>query len=144
MLGRYGFEFYSSKDRLKTPLVRDNINEPFREASWEEAIGLVAKRFSEIKKSTAPDSFRCLSSSRVQTRKTFLPEIYTCGNRHQHMDNCARVCHAPSVTGLRAARLGAERQQTHWPILKALKVLIVSGSNTTEAHPVAALKIKRR
>ncbi len=75
--GRYGFEFYSSKDRLKTPLVRDNINEPFREASWEEAIGLVAKRFSEIKKKYGPDSFGVSEFIEGYKRgKLSCPEIY--------------------------------------------------------------------
>ncbi|QII13030.1 NAD-dependent formate dehydrogenase alpha subunit / selenocysteine-containing [Candidatus Kuenenia stuttgartiensis] len=141
--GRYGFEFYSSKDRLKTPLVRDNINEPFREASWEEAIGLVAKRFSEIKKKYGPDSFGCLSSSRGTNEENFLAQKFTrvvMGTNN--MDNCARVCHAPSVTGLRAA-LGSGAATNSLADIEGAEVLIVSGSNTTEAHPVAALKIKK-
>lgn len=141
--GRYGFEFYSSKDRLKTPLVRDNINEPFREASWEEAIGLVARRFSEIKKKYGPDSFGCLSSSRGTNEENFLAQKFTrvvMGTNN--MDNCARVCHAPSVTGLRAA-LGSGAATNSLADIEGAEVLIVSGSNTTEAHPVAALKIKK-
>lgn len=141
--GRYGFEFYSSKDRLKTPLVRDNINEPFREAGWEEAISLVAKRFSEIKKKHGPDSFGCLSSSRGTNEENFLAQKFTRAVMGtNNMDNCARVCHAPSVTGLRAA-LGSGAATNSLADIEGAEVLIVSGSNTTEAHPVAALKVKK-
>ncbi|MBI5679201.1 MAG: molybdopterin-dependent oxidoreductase, partial [Planctomycetes bacterium] len=59
-----------------------------------------------------------------------------------NMDNCARVCHAPSVTGLRAA-LGSGAATNSLADIEGAEVLIVSGSNTTEAHPVAALKIKK-
>lgn len=141
--GRYGFEFYSSKDRLKTPLVRDSINEPFREASWEEAIGLVAKRFAEIKEKHGPDAFGCLSSSRGTNEENFLAQKFTRAVMGtNNMDNCARVCHAPSVTGLRAA-LGSGAATNSLADIEGAGVIIVSGSNTTEAHPVAALKIKK-
>jgi len=59
-----------------------------------------------------------------------------------NMDNCARVCHAPSVTGLRAA-LGSGAATNSLADIEGAEVLIVSGSNTTEACPVAALKIKK-
>ena len=62
--GRYGFEFYKSLDRLKSPLIRDRIDLPFRETSWDEAIDLVAKKLMDIKQKYGPDSFGCLSSSR--------------------------------------------------------------------------------
>jgi len=141
--GKYGFEFYRSKDRLKTPLVRSSINEPFREASWEEAISLVAKKFTEIKKKYGPDAFGCLSSSRGTNEENFLAQKFTRAVMGtNNMDNCARVCHAPSVTGLRAA-LGSGAATNSLADIEGARVFIVSGSNTTEAHPVAALKVKK-
>lgn len=141
--GRYGFEFYRSHDRLKSPLIRDRIDEPFREASWEETISLVAKKLTEIKQKYGPDAFGCLSSSRGTNEENYLAQKFArtvMGTNN--MDNCARVCHAPSVTGLRAA-LGSGAATNSLADIEGAEVLIVSGSNTTEAHPVAALKIKK-
>ncbi|WKZ17388.1 MAG: formate dehydrogenase subunit alpha [Candidatus Jettenia caeni] len=141
--GRYGFEFHKSTDRLKSPLIRDHLNQPFREASWEEAIHLVARRFMEIKLKYGPDAFGCLSSSRGTNEENYLAQKFTRAVMGtNNMDNCARVCHAPSVTGLRAA-LGSGAATNSLADIEGAEALIVSGSNTTEAHPVAALKIKK-
>ncbi len=141
--GRYGFEFYRSPDRLKSPLIRDHIDQPFREASWEEAIKLVAQKLMEIKQKYGPDAFGCLSSSRGTNEENYLAQKFTRAVMGtNNMDNCARVCHAPSVTGLRAA-LGSGAATNSLADIEGAEVLIVSGSNTTEAHPVAALKIKK-
>lgn len=141
--GRYGFEFYKSPDRLKSPLVRDSIDQPFREAGWDEAINLVAGKLLEIKKKYGPDAFGCLSSSRGTNEENYLAQKFTRAVMGtNNMDNCARVCHAPSVTGLRAA-LGSGAATNSLADIEGAEVLIVSGSNTTEAHPVAALKIKK-
>lgn len=141
--GRYGFEFYKSPDRLKSPLVRDSIDQPFREAGWDEAINLVARKLLEIKKNYGPDAFGCLSSSRGTNEENYLAQKFARAVMGtNNMDNCARVCHAPSVTGLRAA-LGSGAATNSLADIEGAEVLIVSGSNTTEAHPVAALKIKK-
>ncbi|TVM02961.1 MAG: formate dehydrogenase subunit alpha [Candidatus Brocadia sp. WS118] len=141
--GRYGFEFYKSPDRLKSPLVRDSIDQPFREAGWDEAINLVARKLLEIKKTYGPDAFGCLSSSRGTNEENYLAQKFARAVMGtNNMDNCARVCHAPSVTGLRAA-LGSGAATNSLADIEGAEVLIVSGSNTTEAHPVAALKIKK-
>jgi len=141
--GRYGFEFNKNKDRLRTPLVRDSLDEPFREASWEEAISLVAKKFLEIKQKYGPDAFGCLTSSRGTNEENFLAQKFTRAVMGtNNVDNCARVCHAPSVTGLRAA-LGSGAATNALADIEGAEVLMVSGSNTTEAHPVAALSVKK-
>src|SRR3990172_5759846 len=59
-----------------------------------------------------------------------------------NMDNCARVCHAPSVTGLRSA-LGSGAATNSLDDIEGAEVLMVCGSNTTEAHPIAGLKVKK-
>lgn len=141
--GRFGFDFHKHPDRLKTPLVRDSIDKPFREASWEEAISLIAKKFKQIKDKYGPDSFGCLSSSRGTNEENFLAQKFARAVMGtNNMDNCARVCHAPSVTGLRSA-LGSGAATNSLDDIEGAEVLLVCGSNTTEAHPIAGLKVKK-
>jgi len=56
--GTGGIGMYSDADRLKTPLIRTKVNgkDSFREASWEEALDLVAKNMQEIKDTYGPES----------------------------------------------------------------------------------------
>ena len=60
--GTGGVGMYTDEDRLKTPLIRTTINgeETFREASWEEALDLVASKFQTIKEQYGPESFALL------------------------------------------------------------------------------------
>jgi predicted molibdopterin-dependent oxidoreductase YjgC len=88
--GRYGFDFIYSEERLKTPLIKENGR--FREASFDEAINLVAKRFKEIIAQSGPDALAGVSSSRsinedsYQMQKLFRAVIGT-----NNIDNCART-----------------------------------------------------
>jgi len=88
--GRFGYDFIYSDERLKTPLIREN--DQFREASWDEALDLVATRFKEIIAEYGPDAIGGVSSSRsinedsYQMQKLFRSVIGT-----NNIDNCARV-----------------------------------------------------
>lgn len=88
--GRFGYDFIHDPGRLQTPLVRENGD--FREASWEEALDLVAKRLDEIKKAWGPDSIMVLSSARITNEENYLAQKFTravIGTNN--VDHCARL-----------------------------------------------------
>ncbi|NPV62828.1 MAG: formate dehydrogenase subunit alpha [Methanotrichaceae archaeon] len=138
--GRFGLdEVVHHPDRLTTPLIRRNGR--LEESSWEEALDLVAGRFTEIKNKYGPDSLGAFSSSRCTNEENYLVQklaraVFGTNN----VDNCARVCHAPSVTGL-AACFGSGAATNSFDQIENADVLFIIGSNTTEAHPVVGLKV---
>ncbi len=138
--GHFGLEeIVHHPDRLTSPLIKRNGE--FVEATWEEALDLVAKRFTEIKNKYGPNSLGALSSSRCTNEENYLMQklaraVFGTNN----VDNCARVCHAPSVTGL-AACFGSGAATNSFDQIEDADVLFVIGSNTTEAHPIVSLKI---
>ena len=141
--GHFGLEeIVHHPDRLTTPLIRRNgKHSPLEEATWDEALDLVAHRFTEIKEKYGPDALGALSSSRCTNEENYLVQklsraVFGTNN----VDNCARVCHAPSVTGL-AACFGSGAATNSFDQIEDADVLFVIGSNTTEAHPVASLNI---
>jgi len=138
--GRFGLdEIVHHPDRLTTPLIRRNGK--LEEASWEEALDLVAKKFSEIKNKYGPNSLAALSSSRCTNEENFLMgKLARAVFGTNNVDNCARVCHAPSVTGL-AACFGSGAATNSFDQIEDADVLFIIGSNTTEAHPIVSLKI---
>ena len=90
--GRFGFTFYNHDERLKRPLVRDSIDEPFKEVSWDEALRFVGTRFSEIIRTNGSDSIGVLASSRCTNEENFLFQKFAravIGTNN--VDNCARV-----------------------------------------------------
>jgi len=138
--GRFGLEeIVHHPDRLTTPLIRRNGR--LEEASWEEALDLVAKRFTEIKNKYGPNSLGAFSSSRCTNEENYLVQkLARAAFGTNNVDNCARVCHAPSVTGL-AACFGSGAATNSFDQIEDADVLFVIGSNTTEAHPIVSLKM---
>jgi len=138
--GRFDLdEIVHHPDRLTTPLIRRNGR--LEEASWDEALDLVASRFTEVKSKYGPDSLGAFSSSRCTNEENYLMQklaraVFGTNN----VDNCARICHAPSVTGL-AACFGSGAATNSFDQIEDANVLFIIGSNTTEAHPIVSLKI---
>ena len=88
--GRFGYDFIYSEERLKTPLIKENGD--FREASWDEALDLVAAKFKEIIEKHGPDAIAGVSCARsinedsYQMQKLFRAVVGT-----NNIDHCART-----------------------------------------------------
>ena len=96
--GKFGWGHINSSDRLTKPLIRDG--EAFREASWDEALSLVARRFTEIKAATGPDSLAFISSSKCTNEESYLMQkLARAVIGTNNMDNCSRYCQAPGNHG---------------------------------------------
>jgi formate dehydrogenase major subunit len=99
--GKFGWEYTNSKDRLLKPLIRNDDGESFREASWDEALGLVARRFAEIKKEHGPDALAFVASSKTTNEEAYLMQkLARAVIGTNNMDNCSRYCQSPATQGL--------------------------------------------
>ncbi len=139
--GKFGWDFVNSPDRLTKPLIRENGK--FREASWDEALDLVASKFAEIKAKNGPDSLAFVSSSKCTNEESYLMQkLSRAVIGTNNMDNCSRYCQAPATQGLfRTVGIGGDSGSIR-DIENAGLVLII-GSNTAESHPVLATRVKR-
>jgi formate dehydrogenase major subunit len=139
--GKFGWDYVNHPDRLQKPLIREGND--FREASWEEAMSLVARRLTEIKEEHGPDSIGVIASSKCTNEDGFLMQKFAravIGTNNT--DNCSRYCQSPATQGLfRTVGYGGDSGSIA-DIEKADLVIII-GSNTSEAHPVLATRVKR-
>jgi predicted molibdopterin-dependent oxidoreductase YjgC len=88
--GRYGYDFIHHKDRIRTPLIREG--EVFREASWDEALQLVASKFNSLISEFGPEKVGGFSSSRCTNEENYLLSKWVrCAVGSNNVDNCARV-----------------------------------------------------
>jgi len=134
--GRFGYEFINHPDRLKTPLIKKNGK--FEEASWDEALDLIAKKFSTRKK----EKFAAFSSARVTNEENYVIQKFTRAVMEtNNIDHCARLCHAPTVSGL-VQTFGSGAMTNSIDEFYNTKTVFSIGSNTTAAHPIIALHIK--
>jgi predicted molibdopterin-dependent oxidoreductase YjgC len=88
--GRFGFDFIGSAERLTKPLIRENG--AFREATWDEAAGLVARRLGEIKTAFGADSIGVLISARITNEENYIAQKFTRAVlQTNNIDHCARL-----------------------------------------------------
>ena len=139
--GRYGFAFIGHPDRLTTPLIRrDGELVP---ATWDEALDLVARRLGEVRAARGADAIVGFSSARCTNEENYLFQKFMRAVVGTHnVDHCARLCHASSVTGLRQS-LGSGAMTNSFDDLETADAFLIVGSNTTESHPIAALRVKK-
>jgi predicted molibdopterin-dependent oxidoreductase YjgC len=88
--GRFGYDFINDKRRLTRPLIKEG--DGFREATWDEALDLIAARLSRLKKDHGPDSIGVLSSARITNEENYLAQKFTRGViGTNNVDHCARL-----------------------------------------------------
>lgn len=139
------FDFVQSPDRLTTPLIKNRTTGEFEPASWDDALDLVASRFVELKNTYGPDSLAAFACSRSSNEDIYmLQKMARVAFGTNNVDNCARVCHSPSVSGL-ARTLGSGAMTNPIPDItsKDVDLIMLVGSNPEEAHPVIGMQIRR-
>jgi formate dehydrogenase major subunit len=142
--GRFAFGYATHSDRITRPMIRDSIEEPWREVSWDEAIGFTARRFRELQQRYGRNSIGAITSSRCTNEEVYLlQKLVRSGFGNNNVDTCARVCHSPTGYGLKTT-LGESAGTQTFASVDHADVIIVMGSNPTEAHPVFGSRLKRR
>ncbi len=140
--GKFGYDFVHSDDRLTSPLVRDENGE-FRVATWDEALDRVAAGLGDITAEHGGDSLAVIASSKATNEENYLMGKFArqvLGTNH--VDNCNRLCHSSTVAGL-ARTYGYGAASVSVKDLESTDCYLLTGSNTTEAHPVLATRIKQ-
>ena len=142
--GRFAWGYATHPDRVLTPLVRERISDPWREATWDEAIGRIAFDFRRLQKQYGKNSVGAVTSSRCTNEETFLVQkMVRAAFGNNNVDTCARVCHSPTGYGLKTA-FGTSAGTQDFDSVAEADVLIVIGANPTDGHPVFASRMKRR
>src|SRR5208337_3418365 len=139
--GKFAWDFVNSPDRLTRPLIREG--DRFREAEWDEALDLIARRFTEIKGLYGPDSLAFISSSKCTNEESYLMQkLARAVVGTNNIDNCSRYCQAPATMGLfRTVGYGGDSGSIK--DIENASLVIIIGSNTAESHPVLATRVKR-
>lgn len=141
--GRFGTDFVMHPGRLKTPLIRDNRHEPFREATWDEALRLVSEKLARIVRESGGDSIATYACAKATNEDNYVFQKWVRAvMKTNNVDHCSRLCHAGSVTGLQLA-IGSSAMSNSIAEMENLDTFIVTGSNTTETHPVISLFLKK-
>ncbi|HEU0217846.1 MAG TPA: formate dehydrogenase subunit alpha, partial [Stellaceae bacterium] len=142
--GRFAWGYANHRDRILKPMVQEKITDPWREASWDEAIGRVASEFKRIQAQHGKGAIGGITSSRCTNEETFLVQkLVRAVFGNNNVDTCARVCHSPTGYGL-SRTFGTSAGTQDFDSVEDADVIIVIGANPTDAHPVFASRMKKR
>jgi len=142
--GRFAFGYATHADRVTRPLVRDRIEDPWREVDWDEAIAFAAGRLAAIRKVHGPGALGGITSSRCTNEEVYVVQKMVRGAfGTNNVDTCARVCHSPTGYGLKQT-FGTSAGTQDFRSVEQADVILVIGANPTDGHPVFASRMKRR
>jgi formate dehydrogenase alpha subunit len=151
--GRFGYDYIYHPKRITTPLIRKTPQEAgartqafdlseWREVTWDEALDYVADRLVEIYKRDGSDAMAVYCCAKATNEDNYLMQkMYRALFRTNNIDHCTRLCHAGSVVALQQAIGSSAMSNTAADVIKN-DVFIVTGSNTTENHPIIANHMK--
>jgi formate dehydrogenase major subunit len=129
------------RDRVATPA---DWYEPFREASWEEAMDLAATQLVKMRDGRGPDSVAVFSSAKCTNEENYLIQrLLRAGIGTNNIDHCTRLCHSSSVSAMQRAMNTSAASGSMREVEHESDVIFLLGANTTESHPVFGAALKR-
>ena len=155
--GRFGSDYIHHGDRITKPLIRlegarkgihDDFDPAkplthFREASWEEALDFAANGFTKIRDNQGKKALAGFGSAKGSNEEAYLfQKLVRTGFGSNNVDHCTRLCHASSVMALLEG-LGSGAVSASFMQAKNADVVVITGSNPTSNHPVAATFFKQ-
>jgi len=128
-----------SPDRLTKPMIKKG--DKFEEASWDEALDLIATKFKETSDKYGPKSLGFQVSCRTPNEDCYIMQKWArVAFKTNNVDNCARICHGPSVAGL-SLSFGSGAATNPFADVLNSDLIVMWGSNAIEAHPLAGRRV---
>ena len=157
--GKYGYDFVDSKDRIREPRIRKIfldknpqllekfsteltcLDDNFMTCDVDTATSIASMKLDEIKKKYGGDSFCAIGGARTSCESAYAFQKFCRETMESpHVDNCARVCHSPSLKGMKTT-IGEGAATNPYNDIYETEFMVVIGSNTMEAHPIIANRI---
>lgn len=131
------------KDRLRHPMWRDSLDEPFRQVSWEEALGAIVNRIQTVRFTQGPDAICMYGSGQFQTEDYYIAQKLMKGCLGtNNFDANSRLCMSSAVSGY-IQSFGADGPPCCYEDLDQTDCAFLIGTNTAECHPIIFNRLRR-
>jgi NADH-quinone oxidoreductase subunit G len=135
--GRYAFDFFDHKDRLRRPLIRKNGN--LTPVTWEEAIDYAAQRLRQVRDSQGGQAIGVIGSNRTTNEENYLLQKFARTvlgtNNIDHHRTADFAAFATAIAGKTNATASMR------DVASAPAILLI-GNDPTEQHPLLAWNIR--
>ncbi len=131
--------FVHHPERLTHPLIRKDGQ--LTRAGWDEAMQKVVSEIRRLTEKHGPNSVMVLASAKCTNEENYLfQKLARAAIGTNNVDHCARLCHASTVAGLLQS-FGSGAMTNTIPEFEDADCVLVTGSNTLEAHPLIGSRI---
>jgi formate dehydrogenase alpha subunit len=133
--------FVQHPDRLKHPMLREGGQ--LMQIEWGKALDRIVSEIRRIREKYGADSIEVLASAKCTNEENYLfQKLARAAIGTNNVDHCARLCHASTVTGLLYS-FGSGAMTNTTPEFDDADCILVTGSNTLEAHPMIGARMLR-
>ncbi|HEY3197081.1 MAG TPA: molybdopterin-dependent oxidoreductase, partial [Nitrospirales bacterium] len=140
VLGRFGFQYIDSKERLTSPLLR--TDEGFVPMPWYDAINLIKDRLTAIKAEHGPNAIAGLITGRCTTEEQYLfQKLMRAAIGTNQLDGSARYGYLNFTRAMQRAA-GVGRMMNSYVEITKAKALLLIGTDITETNPITGLRVK--
>ncbi|MFQ5551723.1 MAG: molybdopterin-dependent oxidoreductase, partial [Gemmatimonadales bacterium] len=127
--------------RARTP---QEWYEPFRKASWDEALELVSQQLIRVHGEHGPEALAVFQSAKCTNEENYLLQrLFRARFGTNNVDHCTRLCHSTSVSAMQDAISTAAASGSMREVEETCDVIFIAGANTSETHPVFGAGLKR-
>lgn len=130
------------KNRLKYPMIRDTLDQPFRRATWDEAYNLIVNRIQTVRHTMGADAIRMYGSGQFQTEDYYIAQklIKGCLGTN-NFDANSRLCMSSAVSGY-IKSFGSDGPPCCYDDLEKTDCAFLIGTNTAECHPIVFNRLR--
>jgi len=124
----------NSDKRLTQPLKR--INKNFYPISWQEALTTIADELTSIIDESGSQAVGVISSARASNEDNYAAQKFARAVlKTNNIDHCARICHSPTVAGLKQS-LGSGAMTNSAKDIFETDLMLIFGADPTENHSI--------
>ena len=124
------------KDRLLHPMMRDRLDDEFRQVSWDEALDAIVNRMQQVISTKGADALCMYGSGQFQTEDYYTAQkLFKGCLGTNNFDANSRLCMSSAVSGY-AKSFGSDGPPCCYEDLDITDCLFAIGTNTAECHPI--------
>ncbi|MBW4518887.1 MAG: nitrate reductase [Scytolyngbya sp. HA4215-MV1] len=131
------------RDRLLYPMMRDSLDEPFQQVSWEQALTRIVDRIQTIRQTQGADALCFYGSGQFLTEDYYVAQKLVKGCLGiNHFDANSRLCMSSAVSGY-IQSFGADGPPCCYEDLDLTDCAFIIGSNAAECHPILFNRLRK-
>jgi len=131
------------KSRLTHPMMRDSLDQPFRQVSWEEALSRIVARIQTVRFSQGVDAICMYGSGQFQTQDYYVAQkLFKGCLGTNNFDANSRLCMSSAVSGYTQS-FGTDGPPCCYEDLDLTDCAFLIGTNTAECHPIIFNRLRK-